>query len=457
MNKAHRLTAEGLILLSFLAAIVIGTLMLKMPFVIREGIASLTLIDAVFMATSAVCVTGLSLFDIGRNFTFTGQMVILGLIQIGGLGIMTFSLLFALILGSKTSLNSRFSISELSRDFDRWSIKRALVSVLVLTLLFECLGSGLLFWKFRQMYPFKQALFFSVFHAISAFCNAGFSLFSDSLAQFQNDPYILFIIMGLIVFGGLGFTVLKELSAYIKSAVTRQKFFQLSLHTKVALSGSFLFLLIGTLVIWQLECRNAFSSFPVNKQIIQALFLSVTSRTAGFNTITTGLLSNATLFFIVMLMFVGGCPGSTAGGIKVHTFITLFQLILAKIKRRKSPSLFARSISINTVDKSLAIFAVAFITLSLITLLLQVSEDINISHTTSGGSFLDLLFEAGSAFGTVGLSTGVTARLSSWGKIFIIFLMLAGRVGPITLGVALFRKRKKQASFEYIQEDFMIA
>jgi len=444
-----------LILISFVMAIALGTALLRLPGVAKAG--GVSWLDGVFMATSAVCVTGLSLFDIGKDFTFWGQVIILGLMQVGGIGIMTFSLLFALLLGSKTSLSSRFSVAEFSRYFDQGSVKRALIAVLILTGVFEGIGTALLFGRFQRLYPLKQALFQSVFHAVSAFCNAGFSLFSDSLVRFQHDPYVLSVMMGLIICGGLGFMVWKEVLAYGRCLCARQEVFRLSLHTKVALVGTLIFVVGGAAVIWRLEAHNALEDFSVFDQGLHAVFLSVTARTAGFNTMTTAGLSNATLFFVMMLMFIGACPGSTAGGIKIHTFVTLFQLLAAKIRRRVSPTLFFRSISSNTVDKAWAIFALAFITLMVGTLCLQITETIDTAHTASGGEFLDLMFEAGSAFGTVGLSTGVTTHLSAWGKVWIIFLMLAGRIGPMTLGVALFRPRTKEAAFEYVQEDLVLA
>jgi len=451
-RKRHN-RPEKLIAYSFICAIIAGCLLLKLPFSAKSG--HMSFIDALFTATSAVCVTGLSVIDIGKDLTFTGQAFMLVLIQAGGLGIMTLSVLFFLMLGKRTSFTSRLSLGNISLDFDPQSMKRTLGLVLATTFIFEFAGAALLYGQMSRIHTFPMAVFSSVFHAVSAFCNSGFSLYSDSLTRFQGQIYVPVVIMALVVTGGLGFMVISEFYEGIIDIKNRKRF-RLSLHSKIALTGTACLLVLGAAVIFALEQKNLFAGMPAVNKAVNAVFLSVTSRTAGFNTVDTGMLSNATLFFVIMLMFIGGCPGSTAGGIKVNTFVVLFAVLAGKLKGDLTTSIYKRKIPPVVIDKTVAIFSASLFVLCLFLFLFLMSENIWVSHTVSKGSFLELFFESASAFGTVGLSVGATAKLSTLGKLLTVFLMFAGRVGPITLAVALQTMRRKRLKYEYAEEEIMV-
>lgn len=450
--RKKTLNPAKLVVCSFLAAIAIGTGLLCLP--ASSTGDPLTFVDALFTATSAVCVTGLSVIDIGSRLSFFGQTVVLGLIQTGGLGIMTFSVFFMLLFRRQVTLNSRMSVGIEPHQNDTRNLLRVLSGVFLMVIVFEAIGTGLIYLRFRHLSDVTQPVFYSVFHAISAFCNAGFSLFPDSLTRFQNESYIPVVIMGLIVAGGLGFILIDEIRRYVKARCQRQKF-RLSLHTKICLTGTLILIVTGGWMIWFLEGKNLLLGAGHSGQMINSFFLSITSRTAGFNMLDTGSLTNATLFFISMLMFIGGCPGSAAGGIKVSTFAILLAVIKCQIQGQASTSVMGRKIPKDTVARSIAVFAAGFVLICCVTLFFQITEKTGVSHLSSKGSFLDFLFEAVSAFGTVGLSTGVTSSLSSAGKILTILLMLAGRVGPITAGLA-FMTRSREPSFEYVEEDVVI-
>lgn len=442
-----------LITLSFLTVIGIGTFLLRLP-VASTG-HPLSFIDALFMATSGVCVTGLSVIDIGLDLTKFGQLVILSLIQAGGLGIMTFSLFFFLVFGVKTSMTSRLAVPGISRELDMKNLSQALLFVVLMTLSIEILGAVLLFWRFSHYAPAGEALYSSVFHAISAFCNAGFGLYSDSLIPFSGDSLTLFIFIALIVTGGLGFIVIDEIRDGLLAFWKREPF-RFSLHTKICLYGTAALIATGTLGIWIFERHNIFSGVPSHIAWVNSLFLAVTSRTAGFSSVETAYLSNGSLFFLIILMFIGGCPGSTAGGIKITSIVVILTLIVSHVRGRTTPTLMGRSFPTSVVAKALGVFAAGFLLINLSTLLFQITETINLSHQVVKGRFLDLFFEATSAFGTVGLSTGVTPHMTPLGKIVLTLLMLAGRVGPLTFGLAIFIRSKKEKRYDYPEEDVLV-
>lgn len=448
---------ETLIFYSFLAAALIGAFLLELPFATTKG--SLSFIDALFMSTSAVCVTGLSVIDIGKDLTIFGQLVILALIQLGGLGLMTFSLLFLIFLGRKISIHSKLCIPTISQHIDLKSIKYSLSVIFFMTIFIEAIGSVLLFLSFRKYHNFLFAVYSSVFHSISAFCNAGFSLYSDSFIKFNNNPFVLTVLMVLIVLGGFGFIVVYELYSVFTLRKKSKRRTPFSLYVKIAVMGTSIFIIIGTVFIWILERHSILSNMPFHKQILNSIFLSVTSRTAGFNTINTEMLSNPTLFFLLFLMFVGGCPASTAGGIKIHTFFTICALTISKVKGLSMSSLFKRKIPDLIIDRAVTIFTASLFIIVLATFFLQISENIEVSHilVKEKDRFLDLLFEAVSAFGTVGLSTGVTLALTSCGKMIIILLMFLGRIGPLSLGIALQIQQKRKLVYQYPEEEILVS
>jgi trk system potassium uptake protein len=448
---------ERVILYSFLLAIFIGGVLLKLP--IASTNYALSWIDSFFMATSAVCVTGLSVADIGKDLTVFGQIVILILIQLGGLGIMTFSLLFIILLGKKIGLQANLQIPDLAQDMSFNNIKYSIVMIFLMTFAIEAAGAVLLFFNLKHYHSFSFAAYSSIFHSVSAFCNAGFSLYSDNFIGFNNNPYIMGILMTLIVLGGLGFIVIYEVIRIITAKRRIHEKIWISLHTKIALVGSLYFIIFGAVIILILESHGVMRAMPLSQQILNSFFLSITSRTAGFNAIDTSLLSNPTLILILLLMFVGGCPGATAGGIKIHTFFSLIALLRNKLRGLAMASLFKRKIPDAVVNRALTICISSFFIIFIAVFLLQVTETGAIPHlqVRPKESFLDTLFEAVSAFGTVGLSTGTTLCLSSLGKGIIIVLMFIGRVGPITLGIALQMRQKRKPVYEFPIEEIIVS
>ncbi|MBN1493988.1 MAG: hypothetical protein JW938_07565 [Candidatus Omnitrophica bacterium] len=448
---------EALIFYSFVTAAFLGALLLQLPFAATTK--PLSFIDALFMATSAVCVTGLSLIDIGTDLTLFGQIVILFLIQLGGLGIMTFSMLFLIFVGKKIAIAHQLCIPDLSQEISIKNFKYAIVSIVALTATIELIGAVLLYFPFRERHSGLFAMYNALFHSISSYCNAGFSLYADSFMGFSAHPYVMSVVMVLIVFGGLGFIVLYELLKVCFRKRRHENKTGISLHTKIALTGSFLFICLGAILIWCLEHRGIMQDMPLGHQIFNSLFLSITSRTAGFNTLDTSLLSNPTLLLLLLFMFVGGCPGSTAGGVKIHTFFSLIALTKNKLQGLSMVSLFKRKIPDVVIDRALTIFISSMLIVFGAVFLLQLVENVTVSHflVQERKAFLDTLFEAVSAFGTVGLTTGTTNHLSYLGKIIIILLMFVGRIGPLTLGIALQMQQKKKLIYEFPQEEIIVS
>lgn len=443
------------IILSFGLVIVIGAILLMMPFATTQG--GMHPVDALFMATSAVCVTGLSVLDVSKDLTFAGQIVLECLIQAGGLGILTFSILFFMMIGRQLSFRSKSSASTLSMKLDTRSVRHILAFVLVMTFTIEAVGAVLLFIKFKEIHPVPMALHSAIFHSISAFCNAGFSIYSDSLARFNYQLFIPAVFMALIVLGGLGFTVIDDVIVRLTRNPNQPKR-HLSFHSKIAVLGTLFLIVLGACTYLFLEHRNSLLGKPALVQIVNSLFMSITPRTAGFNMVDVAGMSDATLFFTILLMFIGGCPGSTAGGIKVNTFFVLMALITAKIRGSEMVPMFKRKIPELVIDKALAVFAAFFLTMISAILLLLVTETYFGGHwkLVQHEFFLQLVFEVVSAIGTVGLSTGITPHLSYAGKIIILLLMFVGRVGPLTLVVGLQTRRKTHVKFNYAEEDVMV-
>jgi trk system potassium uptake protein TrkH len=457
MRRAHLkhftlrfLTPERTLILSFLIMILIGTFLLSLPYAARGKTTSL--IDALFTATSAVCVTGLIVVDTGSFFSQFGQVVILILIQVGGLGIMTFSVFFYLLLGRSIGFRDRRIIQDTFTQSPIRNISVLLKSVFLYTMVIEFIGAAFLFTGWCSQFPPITALYFSLFHAISAFCNAGFSLFSDSFVGFQDNILINLSITSLIILGGIGFIVLKEM---IEGRLRTNPPLRISLHSKVVLTTTVALIVLGTLFIFFIERDNSLLKFPPGEQILISYFQSVTSRTAGFNTIPMMSLSNATCFMLIILMFVGASPGSCGGGIKTTNLATLISLALNRYKGRDRANLFKRTIPHETVARSISIILASGLTVVIITIFLLITQLGDISHTESRGLFLEYLFETVSAFGTVGLSMGVTSKLDLTGKLIVIIMMLLGRLGPLTLAFAMGR-RTRRVEFQYAEENVIV-
>ncbi len=427
------------LMLSFFIVIVLGTLLLKLPRSVAPG-HQLSWLDSLFTATSATCVTGLIVVDTGTHFSMLGQLIILTLIQIGGLGIMTISSFFALFLGRGMAIRERIMLQEMLNVERLDAITRLVKGVILITFLMEALGVVLLFfsWDLPQ-WSIGQRLYHSVFHSVSAFCNAGFSLNSDSLMSFnQNYPVMLTIAM-LIIVGGLGFVVMIDLTrGRIFEYSPKKRVHRYSVHTRLVLIITSVLLIAGTVLFLLIEPFEGSWTFKA----LNAFFCSVTARTAGFNTVDIGHLTTSSALLLMLLMFIGASPGSTGGGIKTTTLGILIASFISIIRGKTRIELFRRSISFTILNRALVVFAFAISFIMLSSFLLSLTEQ---------ADFLNLLFEEISAFGTVGLSRGITAGLSSWGKLIIIVSMFVGRVGVLTLAFAITTPRE-HLRVEYPEE-----
>ncbi len=444
------LSPERALILSFLIIILVGTSLLSLPHAVRHE--SAPFIDALFTATSAVCVTGLIVLDTGSFYSRFGQVVILTLIQVGGLGIMTFSVFFYLLLGRSIGIRDRRIIQDTFSQFPIRNIYVLLKSVFLYTIAIEFVGALLLFIGWIDSFPLITALYFSLFHAISAFCNAGFSLFSNSLVGFQNNILVNISLTSLIILGGIGFIVLKEM---VGVGFRKNTPLRISLHSKVVLTITAALIILGTLFMFLIERDGSLLTFPLGEQILISYFQSVTSRTAGFNTIPMASLSNATLFLLIIFMFIGASPGSCGGGIKTTNLATLLSIAVNRYKGRERAHLFKRTVPHETVSRSISITLSSVLAVTIITVFLLTTQLGDLSHTESRGLFLDYLFETVSAFGTVGLSMGITKNLDTAGKLIIIAMMLLGRLGPLTLAFAMARRVKK-GEFQYAEENIIV-
>ncbi len=418
-----RLKPSSLITLSFVTVIFVGAILLFLPISRQPSQPPLHLVDAFFTATSAVCVTGLTVVDTGTYFSRFGQIVILFLIQIGALGIMTFTGFFTVLLGEKMSLFGRFTTQNAVNEAKSAGMGRFLISIISATFLIEMTGSLLLWFRFSSLMSWQEAIYYSIFHGISAFCNAGFSLYSDSLTRFQSDLLVNGVIMGLVILGGLGFAVIVN----IKDNITG-KAKTLSLHSKLVMTASAILIVMGAVIFLILEYHNLLEGKNLGQKIMISLFNSVTCRTAGFNTVDYSQARGATLFFNSILMFIGASPGSTGGGIKTTTFMVLIFTIYHTLRERSIIRVFGRDLHIETIRKGLVLF---FLSLSWVFIVITVLSSVE------NQPFTHIMFETLSAFGTVGLSAGVTPTLSQTGKAIIMVTMLIGRVGPVTLMFSL--------------------
>lgn len=440
-----RLTPPQIIVLSFLITIIFGAILLSLPWSAKEG-NRLGCVDALFTATSATCVTGLVVRDTGSFFSLFGQIVILCLFQAGGLGIMTLSTLFAVLLGKKLTIRDNVVIQG-ALDHHKTEGLRVMVNyILLITLTFEFIGATLLSWRWVHLNTMAigEAVYRGIFHSISAFCNAGFALFSNSFQSFGGDLYINLIMTSLIIFGGLGFIVLLDLP---KLKLWPRRKAKISLQAKIVLTTTVCLILLGGILFFILEQNGSLSETTMGKKILSAYFQSVTSRTAGFSTVAVGKLAPATLLIIIVLMFIGASPGSTGGGIKTSTFCILIATLRAMLKNKNEVSLFRRTLPREVTRKALVIFILALVWVFSFTVLLSIVEN--------NKPFVNILFEITSAFGTVGLTTGLTPHLSYLGKILVTLTMFVGRVGPLTLALAVALHTDK-AVYKYPEERVMV-
>ncbi len=436
----HKLTPPQILSIGYLVIILVGATLLTLPLATVDG-QGMNFLDATFTATSATAVTGLIVENTSEFFTTFGQTVIMSLIQIGGLGIMTMSTLAALLIGKKLSLKQRLTVQE---DLDQFSVSGILELVkyvVVVAFTIQATGALSLFLRLIQDKPLARALYYAVFHSVSAFNNAGFDIFGNSLENFTGDIPVNLTISGLIILGGIGFAVIAEI-------YEGNSFKNLSLQTKLVLSVTAVLLVVGFVVSFALEYSNSatIGDLSLRGKALASWFLSVTPRTAGFNTVPTGALRDSTIFFVIILMFIGASPGSTGGGVKTTTIGALGAVLYSRIIGIDDVDVYKRRLSRDIIFDAISIFLIALLLISVVTISLTITED---------AAFRDLLFEAVSAFGTVGLSTGVTGELSAIGRIIITMTMFAGRVGPLTIVVAIAEKRHK-ANIRYPEEKILV-
>ncbi len=420
------------IVIYFAAAIFIGGIILSLPICGNNG--SIGLINALFTSTSAICVTGLTVVNTATDLSLLGQIIILIMIQIGGLGIMTLATGLFWSLGSQIPLNDRLGLGQ-AFSTGRLMLKSLLRAVITITLSIELIGAALLFLQFADDMPVDKAIYASIFHSVSAFCNAGFSIFPDSLERYRTDIPVIVIMTVTIIVGGMGFALLREITAKFLKYRRRS----LTLHTKLCLLGTAILLSIGTLFYLFSESRGAFAGMGLLEKIANAFFQSVTPRTAGFNTIPQPNFSESSLLFTTILMFIGVCPGSTGGGIKITSMAVILLLIYSRLQGKSSVNAFRRSFNTDSIIKAISLFMLAVIVIVLATMILVIVESSSISHAESGGWMMECLFEVVSAFGTVGLSLGITPELSGISKIVIMLCMFIGRVGLLTLAYGIAR------------------
>lgn len=413
---------------SFAVVIVIGTALLMLP-VTGAGDAGLGFLDALFTATSAVCVTGLIVVDTATAFSVWGQLVILLLIQIGGLGIIILSYFVLFVLRRSVGVEDKLLLAYTLSDSDMTRLSTNLRRIVATTFLVEAAGAMLLFVPMLgRSADIGEAALRSVFHAVSAFCNAGFALFSDSLEGFAASAGTNAVFAALIIAGGLSFIVISDIADSSRSPGDK-----LSLNTRIVLSATGILLVVSLLGFYGLEHGNQLAPMGVGKQYLAAFFQAVTLRTAGFNTVGIGGLTDATLAFMMVFMFIGGASGSTAGGIKVNTVAVHFFAVRARIRNVRQTVAFGQAVSDETVSRAVLILLFGISVCAVFAVVLTVSEH---------APFVQVLFETVSAFGTVGLSTGLTPELTRLGRILVIALMFMGRLGPLTILAAASGRRR---------------
>ncbi len=435
------LTTYQLVALTFLMLILTGTGFLMLPAASVSGMP-LSFVNALFTATSAVCVTGLAVVDTGTFFSFFGQMVIIILIQLGGLGIMTFATMISVAIGKKINLRERLLIQETLNQEGFSGVVRLALHVIKYTFLIEFIFGSILAFHLYPIYG-NKALYMGYWHSISAFCNAGFDLFGnyDSLVNFKGDVVVNLSIMSLIILGGLGFIVLEDVLA-------KRNFKSLKAHSKIVLISTAVLIFGGTVSLWLMEHNNidTIANLSGMDQWMACMFQSVTSRTAGFNTLPIEKMTDSSLLFLIMLMFIGASPTSTGGGVKTTTFVVVLLTVWSLLHEKSDIEVFNRRIGKKAVNKAFAIFILALFLILVVTLLISWNDNIPV---------IQVLFEVVSAFGTVGLSVGITRDLSEISKLLLVLTMYAGRVGVLTFAMLLLQKPRPE-KIKYPEEKVII-
>jgi len=430
--RSH-LTQTQFIAYGFLGIILIGSLLLMLPISSKTGETS-SFLNCLFTATSASCVTGLVAYDTWSHWSLFGQLVILAMIQIGGLGFVTIGVFLSIVLRRKIGLKERGLMQESVNTLEIGGVVRLAQKIIVGTAIFEGTGAVLLAIRFIPQFGLVRGIYYGIFHSVSAFCNAGFDLMGcqgpySSLVNYYNDWLVNLVVMSLIVIGGIGFIVWEDLNRH------GLHFHRYMLHTKIVLLTTFVLLFGSAWLFYQFEKNHLLVGMDTSGKILTSLFSSVTARTAGFNTVDTGALTDASKMLTVILMFIGGSPGSTAGGVKTTTIIVMYLHLWSSIQRTYGVNAFGRRLEDDVLKRASAIFMVN------LTLALGASLFI---MATPQFPVMDVLFESFSASGTVGMTTGITRDLNSWSRLVIAFLMYCGRVGSLSFALS-FTQHKKVA------------
>ncbi|MFC1752154.1 TrkH family potassium uptake protein [Thermoproteota archaeon] len=444
MFRLLRVKPAQMLIFGFLFIIFIGSLLLSLPIASTQP-GGVDYVDSLFTASSAVCVTGLITKDTGIDFSFFGQCVILFLIQIGGLGIMTFSALLAIILNRTLSHRESQEFQETYLTFNLSDTFSLITFIFKFTLLFEAVGAVILYFSWSSDYDtVYKAVFSSIFHSVSAFCNAGFSTFSDSFTCYAVNPVIILTVSSLIIVGGIGFPVILNIKRRIFS---RGKFIRLRLHTKMVLVVTLVLLLAGTAVIFLNEYNHGLAGYSIWQKGLISFFHSVSARTCGFNSVDLNMFGKGSLLILMVLMYIGASAGSTGGGVKTTTVGVLLTAVWNNLRGHTQIEAGKRVLNMDVILKALSIVVLSALIIVIFFFLVLLA---------GGEGFLPHFFETVSAFGTVGLSLGVTKYLSILGKVFIMMVMFIGRLGPLTVAFALSR-RKPKPNYSYPEENVLIA
>ncbi|MCX5998290.1 MAG: TrkH family potassium uptake protein [Chloroflexi bacterium] len=438
----HRALSPIVLLYGFIGIIALGTTLLVLPVSSKSGQFTFFL-DALFTATSATCVTGLSTVDVGTHFSHFGQGVIAVLMQLGGFGFMASATILLIVLGRRIGLRERLLVMS-SMSLERLGGALSLVKkIAIFTVLVEVVGGVVFFFRFWPGNSMGTAMWEAIFHSISAFNNAGLDIFGNyqSLSGYRTDAAVLLVTAALIILGGISFIVVADI-------LSVRRFARLSLDSKIVIVTTVILLALGTIVILVTEFSNpdTLGPLPWSYKLLNAFFHSVTPRTAGFASISIGGMADYSIFFIVILMFIGGASGSTAGGIKVNTFGMIAASVWSTINGREHPGAFGRRFKTDQIFRGLAVVMLSVGLVALVVLILTITENF---------SFIQLLFETVSAFGTVGLTAGITPDLSMTGQLIIIVTMLLGRLGPLTVALSLIQRRQRSA-YVYPEDEVRI-
>ncbi|WP_019229511.1 TrkH family potassium uptake protein [Sedimentibacter sp. B4] len=423
--------------LGFTTIILIGAILLTLP-VASQNNRSVGFVNALFTATSAVCVTGLVVVNTASHWTVFGKTIIVVLIQVGGLGVMTMTALISFFIGKRMSLKTRVFIMEERNVDELQGVVRLTKNILIFTFAIELIGAILFSFVFIRDYGVSKGIGYSVFHAVSSFCNAGFDLIGNSMINYVDNPIITLAVCGLIIIGGIGYYVFWDV-------YETKKFHMLQLHSKLVIVITAILLIGGTIMMFALEHNNpeTMGSLSLSGKIQAAIFQAVNPRTAGFNSIPTEKIRMSTAVFTIFLMFIGGSPASTAGGIKTTTFGVLIVSFYNLVKGKRDFEVFERRITPDTTIRAAAILMISLLLVIVVSFVLAITEE------ATGYDFLDMLFETVSAFATVGLSKGLTPYLSDAGKLILSLVMLIGRVGPMTVAYAFLKQNKNIGNYTY--------